>query len=305
VLRAHPPIVALLEDALEGRDRPGRGELALAPADSHSPSIGFDVIAFRDGAGALRGAAIQFRELAPFEGMDEQARLRDRLAALGEMAAGLVHELRNPLASMQVLADLIGRRSAPGGEQAQLVAGLLEQLRNMEAVLGETLAFVRPAPPTPRAVEPVPLLESSLDRACARIPFPGKIERRYVEPLPPLLADPDQLLSVLTDLVVNALEAMGECEDGRELRLTLCLEAARRPRHEIVFTIADTGPGVPAVLRERIFHPFFSTKDVGGGVGLAKAQKIVGGHGGSIELESREGLGATFRVRLPAGEAPR
>jgi PAS domain S-box-containing protein len=305
LLRAHPPLLALLEAALEGRERPGRSELMLPGAGGAERAIEFSATAIRDAAGAPRGAAILFRDLAPFEQADEQARLRERLAALGEMAAGLVHELRNPLASMQVLADLIGRRSAPGGEQAQLVAGLLGQLRGMEAVLGETLAFVRPAPPAPRELDPVALFESCLDRACARVPFPGKIERSYSAPLPALRADREQLQSALTDILVNALEAMAECEGGSERRLSLRLEAVSRPRPELVFSVSDTGPGVPAVLRERIFHPFFSTKDGGGGVGLAKAQKVVGGHGGAIELDSREGHGATFRVRLPAGLAAR
>jgi nitrogen-specific signal transduction histidine kinase len=325
VLLAHPPLVALLEDALDGRERPSRAELVLRAAEPGPLTIGFTVVSIRDPEGAVRGAAVQFRDLAPFEQLDEQARLRDRLAALGETVAGLAHELRNPLAAIQVLADLLRRRLPADGQDRELVDGILLQLQSTEGVLAETLAFVRPAAPAPREVDPVALLDGCLDRACARVPFPGKIERAYARALPPLIADADQLRAALTDVLVNALEAMAECDDGRELRLALGIEAERRAglqaavrvedrglpaaappriRHEIVFTIADTGPGVPEALRDRIFHPFFSTKDGGGGIGLAKAQKVVGGHGGAIELESREGRGATFRVRLPAGGDP-
>jgi signal transduction histidine kinase len=323
VLAARPQLVALLEDALDGRERPSRAELVLDGRDGEGPrTIGFTLLTLRDPLGAVRGAAIQFRDLAPFERMDEQERLRDRLAAIGEMAAGLVHELRNPLAGMQMLAGLLRRRLPPDVEAQEIVEGLLAEIRAMAGVLSDTLEFVRPAALAPRELDPVELLEGCLDRACARVPFPGKIERAYAAARPACVADPDQLRTALTDILVNALEAMRDAEDAREPRLVvgvrdelraapeaavrvsgrgLAAGAAPPERHEIVFVVADSGPGIPPELRDRIFHPFFSTKDGGSGVGLARAQKVIAAHGGAIEVESRAGEGATFRVRLPAG----
>jgi signal transduction histidine kinase len=326
VLAGRPQIVALLEDALDGRERPSRAELVLDRGDGDGPrTIGFTLLTLRDPLGAVRGAAIQFRDLAPFERMDEQERLRDRLAALGEMATGLAHELRNPLAGMQMLAGLLRRRVPPAGEEQEIVDALLAEIRAMADVLSETLEFVRPAVPSPRELDPVELLEGCLDRACARVPFPGKIERAYAATRPVCVADPEQLRTALTDILVNALEAMRELDGAGEPRLLLGVRgelraapeaavrvsgrglaagAARLERQEIVFVVADTGPGIAPELRDRIFHPFFTTKDGGSGVGLARAQKVVAAHGGAIEVASREGEGATFRIRLPAGEGP-
>jgi signal transduction histidine kinase len=185
--------------------------------------------------------------------------------------------------------------------------------------LDETLEFVRPVTPEPHEVEPAALLDLALDRAIARHSFPGKVDRDYEPAAPAVEGDPEQLLVAVTDLVVNALEAM--LEESGTPRLSLGVRAESRPppqaavrvgeqrlpaggdarvRSEVVLSIADSGPGIPAELQERIFYPFFTTKDAGSGVGLAKAQKIVTSHGGRIELDSRPGRGATFRVRLPA-----
>ncbi len=314
-LGAWPQVVDLLDDARSGREHPARAELLLDPSPGRAEgTLGFTVAPVRDDAGALRGAAIQFRDLSDFERLDEQQRLRERLAALGQMAAGLAHELRNPLASMEVLAGLLERRLAPDGEERQLLRELVGQLRAVTRSLDGTLAFVRPTPGRPQEIDPVSLLEECLDRACTRVHFPGKVERDYEEALPPLVADPEQLRAVFTDLLVNALEAMDDADsDGaRAPRLDLCLRRELRaplapePRRatdaagaELVFSIGDSGPGVPRELRDRIFYPFFTTKAGGSGVGLANAQKVVTGHGGLIELAEAVGGGAVFRVRLP------
>jgi len=321
VLVERPQLVALLEDALDGRERPSRAELALDPLPGRDAgTIGFTLLPVRDPGGAVRGAAIQFRDLSAFERMDEQERLRDRLAALGEMAAGLAHELRNPLAGMEVVAGLLRRRLRAGSEEEGLLHELRGQLRAMAHTLDQVLEFVRPAAWAPRALDPVALVDEALDRAAARVAFPGKVERRYAPDLPRLHGDPERLLRAVTDVAVNALEAMVACEDGRELRLEVELRCERRPgplravrvgreglaalgapapRTELVLSVADTGPGVPPELRDRIFYPFFTTKGGGTGVGLASAQKAVTGHGGHIEVAERAGGGAVFRLHLP------
>jgi signal transduction histidine kinase len=326
VLDFRPELVGLLEGALDGRERPSRAELVL-PAHAEAPetTVGFTLLAIRDAQAELRGVAIQFRDLAAYERDDEQARLRDRLAALGEMAAGLAHELRNPLAGMELMAGLLKRRLPEGGEEHALVLDLLAQLRVLARSLDETLEFVRPVVPAPHRIDPAQLLDLAADRACARVAFPGKIVRRYAPQAPAVLGDSEQLLVVLTDLVLNALEAMDDPPGAATPRLVLGIDVERRHgpqapirvqgpalpagsdpsvRREVVLSVADSGPGVSAELRDRIFYPFFTTKDAGSGVGLAKAQKIVTSHGGSIELDAGVGSGATFRVRLPAsGEA--
>jgi signal transduction histidine kinase len=236
--------------------------------------------------------------------MDEQARLRDRLAALGQMAAGLAHAIRNPLASMELLAGLLKRQLGEHPEERSLVEELTLELRGLAETVTASLEFVRPVSISRARCDAKAILEASLDLARARVAFRGAILREYADSLPPLAADADELRAALTDLLVNALEAMSESPSAGRHRLVLGLRAqgSRDERRELEIRISDSGPGIPEELRERIFYPFFTTKEGGTGVGLASAQKVILGHGGSLELESGTGDGSTFCVRLPVGE---
>lgn len=319
VLRTQPAVARLLLDTLDGRAPLSRAELVLDGDDGRPPStIGFTLAPVRDGNGGVRGAAILFRDLTPFERGDEQERLHERLAALGQMAAGMAHEIRNPLASMEVLAGLLKRRLEDRPEDLALLTQLRNELRAVAESISASLEFVRPASLARRPVDVRELVEESLRIATKRVPFEGEIERRYAPDLPELHADPDLLRGVVTNLILNALESMSAQQ--RPARLLLCVRTrlsdpvARSVRvgadgcaaastatamREIAITVSDTGPGVPEELREKIFYPFFTTKERGSGVGLALAQKFVALHGGILELESARGVGATFRVRLP------
>ncbi len=318
VLRSQPTVVGLLEGALDGKERPSRAELTLEPVEAQAArTIGFTLDTVRDEDGSVQGAVLAFRDLTPFERQDEQDRLRDRLATLGEMTAGLAHELRNPLAGMEVLAGLLRRRLADRPEDLALLSELVGELRSLSRTVTESLEFVRPVRLSREAVDPVEILEESLALARSRVPFAGAIERGYDEELPVVYVDAEQLRGVETNLIVNALESMAACSrtEGHRLALGLRVRAADRgtwavsdagadpvglpPASELVITVADTGTGVDPDLRERVFHPFFTTKEHGSGVGLSHAQKVVVGHGGALELDGRPGEGAIFRVRLP------
>jgi signal transduction histidine kinase len=170
------------------------------------------------------------------------------------------------------------------------------------------------------------LLQRCIARARARVGFDGAIECEVESSVPPITADPAQLQAVITNLLINAMEASAQLASAEERRIWLRLSSrladpARRPRRlegdaagrrsalttlpgeesgrEVVISVIDNGPGIAPDLRERIFYPFFTTKNVGSGVGLSTAQKIVADHGGRIELEDAKEGGAAFHVRLP------
>jgi signal transduction histidine kinase len=310
----------LLLETLDGRAALSRAELVLEGVRGELEStIGFTLTPVRNPQGEVRGAAIIFRDLTPFERMGEQERLHERLAALGQMAAGLAHEIRNPLASMEIVTGLLKRRLADREDEHALVTQLQSEARALARTVENCLEFVRPISPERGPVDPEELVTESLESALKRSPFSGAIECAFDPELPQLNADIDQLRAVVTNLILNALEAMEGEGEGGEKRLVLGLNHTVAPttdrsvrvgvdgreksgdaaRQEIVITVSDTGPGVPNELREKIFYPFFTTKQSGSGVGLATAQKIVAGHGGVIEVVSETGGGCSFRVRIP------
>ena len=319
VLRTQPAVAHLLLDTLDGRAPLSRAELVLDGDAGRLPStIGFTLAPVRDGAGRVCGAAILFRDLTPFERGDEQERLRERLAALGQMAAGMAHEIRNPLASMEVLAGLLKRRLEDRPEELALLTQLMSEMRAVAESISASLEFVRPVSLARRPVDARELVEESLRIATQRVKFEGEVERRYAPELPELHVDPELLRGVVTNLILNALEAMSAQQRPPRLLLSVQTRLSDPPARsvrvgadgraaasqvgavrEIAIAVSDTGPGVPEELREKIFYPFFTTKERGSGVGLALAQKFVASHGGVLELESVRGVGATFRVRLP------
>jgi signal transduction histidine kinase len=320
---AHQPLIArLLLDTLDGRRTLSRAELALqGEAGRNGPTIGFTLAPVHDGAGAVCGAAILFRDLTRVERSEEQEQLQGRLAALGEMAAGLAHEIRNPLASMELSAGLLRRRLSELPELCALVDDLLGGIRCVADTVAASLDFVRPLAPALSPVPPVELVEQALERAGGRARQPVEIERRYECDVPTVRVDRELLVSALANLVVNAYEAMaaGDARTTPRLVVQLFTRIARRPERavrvrqdgealtasedgpspELVIGISDTGPGIPEEQRERIFYPFYTTKERGSGVGLASVQKIVLAHGGHVELDSRPGEGCAFRVHLP------
>jgi signal transduction histidine kinase len=324
VLEPQPAVAQLLIEALDASSPLSRAELVLqAVGERGESTIGFTLSPVRDDRSRVCGAAMIFRDLTPFERVDEQQRLRERLTALGQMAADLAHEIRNPLAGMQVIAGLLKRRLADRPEEQALVDQMIGELGSVAETVSASLKFVQPVALQRTPLDPIALVEDAIATACSRIPFAGVIEREFGPDLPRIDADPEQLRSVVTNLIVNAFEAMDGDRAGGEPRLTVfvqCLATDRNLRSvrvssdghnatsqelcgvELVIAIADTGPGVSAELREKVFYPFFTTKLHGSGIGLASAQKIAVSHGGIIEIGGEEGEGATFRLRLPLVE---
>ncbi len=316
VLEAQPEVARLLIETRDRRTTLSRAELALDGSDGRPPgTIGFTLFPVHDADDEPCGAAMIFRDLAPIERLDEQERLRERLTALGQMAAGLAHEIRNPLAGMEVLAGLLKRRLASRPEEQALVTELGAELRSLADTVRASLDFVRPIALERGPVDLVELLEDSLAVARTRLAWGGRVERDYDDAPPRFHGDAQQLRTVFTNLIVNALESMDGNDGARESRLRLVLQTRGSGEvdgspppggdgrgagaREVVVGVSDSGPGIPAELHEKIFYPFFTTKQRGSGVGLATVQKIVATHGGGVELDSQPGEGSTFRLRFP------
>lgn len=232
-------------------------------------------------------------------------RERDRLATLGEMSAGLAHEIRNPLAAIKGAAQELDP-SNPSPHDAELMQVIVDEVNRLNSVVTQFLDYARPFRGTFSVLGAndcvkrcVQLMRHSLGDAL-------EVELDLDPDLPDVNGDAEQLQQVLINLMLNAAEAMkhqGKIEVSTrtsEDRRDAAFLGLRGEGTFVEIRVRDYGPGIPAAIRENLFIPFFTTKDRGTGLGLALCQRIVQHHGGAIEVHSVEGRGATFVVRLPA-----
>ncbi len=226
-------------------------------------------------------------------------RKQERLAYIGTLAAGLAHEIRNPLNSLKINVELIeddlsGRDGAEDEELARRMGRIKREAEQLQAILDEFLAFARPPEMQPMVTDLGQYLEDLLEFFEPEVRAAGVTVRRDFAPDPyPVRIDPAQFKHVILNLLKNAAEAIGEHGE-----ITV---STRELEREVEIRVTDNGGGVPSDDAERVFEVFYSTKERGTGLGLAIARRIVEEHGGTLELDNRPGLGASFVIRLPKG----
>jgi two-component system sensor histidine kinase PilS (NtrC family) len=263
-----------------------------------------------------------FQDVTGVVAMERELRSAERMAAVGEMAAKIAHEIRNPLASIsgsiQILADGIERDDS-GGESGRLMDIVVRETDRLNALITDFLQYSRPAPPAQKTVGVGALLDEILELLEAARPQNVRLHCTSPEDLA-VHADPDQVKQVLWNLCLNALQSMPE---GGAVTISArhvesgppqAIASFRRngglgaqpeicgSRRWVEIAIRDEGVGIPADVQERIFEPFFTTKRDGTGLGLATVHRIVESHAGGLLLSSEEGAGTTFRVLLPGSE---
>ena len=233
---------------------------------------------------------------------EAEAHRAERLAALGQLSAGLAHEIRNPLGVIKGSAEMLSRKVA--GSQplvAELAGYISSEVNRLNALVVRFLDFARPSKLELRAVRVSEIVDRALESAAASFPNAKvKIERQYAQGLPEIQADRQLCEQVFVNLITNAFQAM----EGRDASLDATLRLSIAPEVSngesgVCVTVEDSGPGVPPELREQIFNPFFTSKKDGVGLGLSIVAKIVDDHRGAIRLDSDTTHGARFRVFFP------
>lgn len=218
---------------------------------------------------------------------------KNRLAALGEMAAGMAHEIRNPLGGIQLYASMLAKDVADRPESVSVVDKIRNGVRRLEGLVSQVLQFTREIRPATEMSDVAQVIDEAVELAAPQLHAKGiecvaEIER-------PLMASIDGRLmgQALLNLLLNAIDAT----DRGRVRITA---RGARPEavHRLLITIEDDGPGIATEVMDRIFNPFFTTKDSGTGLGLAIVHRIVEAHDGSIRVSNREGGGARFEITI-------
>lgn len=289
-------IATPMTDLVRGVQRITDGDLSARLQAGDGDEVARLAAAFNEMAGRLQERIADIGRAHERVLETERRFLRsERLSAVGQLAAGLAHEINNPLNVISGFCELLLARTPPEDRRRAHVSEILRESLRCQRLVGDLLDFAKPKEPRRSLVVLPQMIAETLSLVGAQARGSNiRIEPAIEPALPPLFADADQVKQLLLNLFLNACQAMPE---GGVLRV----EASARGRNAEVRVI-DTGHGIPGHQLKDVFNPFFTTKEDGAGLGLALCHSIAEGHGGSIDAESREGRGAAFTVRLPLAE---
>jgi two-component system sensor histidine kinase PilS (NtrC family) len=290
----------------EGEDRAGpssesrlsRSQLSFCNRDGVRLHLGLSRSILRDASGAPEGSVLIFQDLTRVVEMEDELRRSERLAAVGRLAAGLAHEIRNPLASLSGSIQLLEKEfPALSPDSRRLVRIVNRETARLNRLVSEFLTYARPGPARQERV----LLCELLDDLSALVASGPEPRAQLVIDVPEDLAvtgDPDQVRQVLWNLVLNGIEA--EPQDGTiRIRARSHPAGEGRPEPVVAIEVSDMGVGIPPDVMKRLFEPFFTTKPTGTGLGLATVHRVVEAHGGSLYVRSEPPRGTCVSVQLP------
>jgi two-component system sensor histidine kinase HydH len=235
--------------------------------------------------------------------VEAEARRAERLAALGQLSAGLAHEIRNPLGVIKGSAEMLNQKvagSQPGSREliAELAGFISSEVDRLNGLVARFLDFARPSRLQLRAELVSDVLDGALESVRSQYPNAKvRVERLYAQGLPEIQMDRQLVEQVFVNLITNAFQAM-DGQEGSALCMSIAPETSLGVRG-VGIRIEDSGPGIPAEMREQIFNPFFTSKKEGVGLGLSIVAKIVDDHRGTIRLDPGTSRGAHFVVFLP------
>ena len=291
----------LIESALEDKRICSSEEAIVYTKSQNKLSIGITISLLRD------GVLVSFKDLTEIKSIQEQVRRADRLAALGILAAGMAHEIRNPLGTIRGLADLITEEIPPESDIKNHVDIIAKESERLNGVVNELLNFARPTIESPQPADINDIIKEALTLVNREIPDGIEIIEQYQPSLPKAIVERKKMIQVFINLFMNAFEAAPK-EQGRvkistrhktdEKTVGAKHVPLLRP-YNIVIEIEDNGRGIPQVQRDRIFDPFYTTKDTGTGLGLTISHQIVAAHQGTIYVGGEANNGAKFIVELP------
>jgi two-component system, NtrC family, sensor histidine kinase PilS len=285
------------ETSTDNHDRQKAEVLGRTKAGREVP-IGYNFSFIRDEEDRVVGKVMVFTDLTRVKELERQVRQTNQLKAVGEMAAGVAHEIRNPLASIRGSIEMLAEGLDCDPRQERLFSVLFKETERLNNITDQFLTYSRESKPRIERTDVSEILKDVID-LCSNdraIRDRVEIDYDYDESAKYIMGDEWQLKQVFFNLVKNAVDAIAE-----KGRVSIVLDKECDRQDVVQIEVADTGCGINQADRERIFEPFFTTKSRGIGVGLPLAEKIIRNHSGRIDVESRPGQGSRFMVHLPAG----
>jgi two-component system sensor histidine kinase PilS (NtrC family) len=283
--------------ALSGNGE-SRHELRFADDAGDVRVVGLTVMRPPQSSYPELGAVVLFRDVAERREASFDGSQLDRWWALGRMVADMAHEVRNPLAALQFLTEALAAEMRDEPRAGDYVRRILKSVGRIDALVCSAIAFAEPAPPQPRRLSVVSLIE----RALAKVDgAPGLVQVSGEELASrEIFADPDQVISSLAELIENSVEAAGS---ATRVALRLAGERERSGRRLVRIEVRDEGPGIARDMLSRVFDPFFTTRPNRTGMGLAFAQMLARQNGGRVLARSTPGVETVFSLVLPEGTA--
>jgi two-component system CheB/CheR fusion protein len=273
-----------------GQGRVWRGEIRNRAKDGVTYWVDTTIVPFLDDRGKPRQYLAIHSDITARKAAEAKLREQSALAQLGQLAAVVAHEVRNPLAGVRASLQVLETRAAPARDR-EIISAMIQRIDELNAKVDDILLYARPRQPSVQPVDVGPLVREAAASAraasgpdCARIEVSGGPVAAYV--------DPDMLRAVLLNLIINACQAA----DGQPVEVHIAGDAGA-----CTVAVCDRGPGIPEQVRERIFEPFFTTRAGGTGLGLAVVKRLLELQGGAVTLRAREGGGTVAEVTVPIG----
>ena len=293
-------------DAVEQRAKERKvmadGQAELHSEERHAqPQGGFrwvDVsrIPLRGQGGEVRGILCTQEDITQRKEMEQLVRIQDKMASLGRIAAGMAHEIRNPLSGVNMYLSALEGLEPGGDRHREILAKLKIASGKIEAVIKRVLDFAKPGIPRPTWVQVNRVISGVVELSGVTLRKSGvTLDTRLDKHLPLCYVDAQLLEQVLLNLVTNAVQALADWPNKRRIRISSALDHER-----IIIRVADSGPGVPDDIAGRIFDPFFTERKDGSGIGLSLCHRIISDHGGSLTVENSQWDGALFTIIIPA-----
>jgi two-component system sensor histidine kinase PilS (NtrC family) len=298
LLAKFPELYYKIEIALTTGYFENRSEILVAGGDRTIP-LGISTSVLKEEKGEIRGVIAVFQDLEEVKQMEKRLRDADRMAAIGQLSAGIAHEIRNPLAAISGSVEVLKDSLKPENEQDKILLDLiLKESSRLNRILSEFLSFAKISGMPGQQTDLVPVIDEVIQLSRSHPDFKEGLTIDFTPPLQPAMArgDSDIFKQLLWNLLINAAQALGEAPG----KITINCDTFVEPGGKVwtKLTVKDNGPGIPPNIRDRVFTPFFSTKSDGTGLGLAIVSRIVESLEGKIVFDTGE-WGTKFTILIP------